>query len=325
MSGERVGRLSPERLETVLAYHQTLLADRVRNRAFAAALRARVRPGSAVMDLGAGSGVWGVLAARLGARRVVAVEKDPLLARVIERLAWENGVEDVLRVVEGDSRRLDLPRSFDLIVSETVGSAAFDEDIVPILADARRRFLKPGGGLVPEGLALWAAPAPLPEPLGVRPRIVADASFRSLVVHAPSATTPDRFRPLGRPARLLEVDLLTARPPLPLEGLRAGFRVPDGRRVGCIGVWAELRLAPGVRLATRRASSWGVTYFPVDPLPGGPCRFDLELSLLPRPRWRTTCAAGGEVLVRDYSPLFAYGVARAPAPGERGRKGRSRR
>ena len=313
MSTRGKQRPSPERLEGILAYHQVLLADRRRNRAFAAALRARVRPGSTVMDLGAGSGIWAVFAARLGAKRVTAVEKQPLLVPIIERLARENGVGDRVEVVQGESRRLDLPRSFDCIVSETVGSEVFDEDIVAILADARRRFLKRGGVLIPEGVTLAAAPAALPEPLGVRPPLVRAESFRALAVHAPSAMPPERFRPLARAARLLRVDLRRAVPPVPLAGLRARYRVADGARVGCFGIWGELDLAPGIRLSTRSAASWGLTYFPVEPLPRGPCRLDLELTLGRRPHWRVTrTGARGDRDVHDYSPLFAYGAVQRP-------------
>jgi enediyne biosynthesis protein CalE3 len=303
---------SPQRFEAILAYHQVLLADRRRNQAFAAALRARVRPGSTVMDLGAGSGIWAVFAARLGAKRVTAVEKQPLLVPVIERLARENGVGDRVEVVNGDSRRLDLPRAFDCIVSETIGSEVFDEDIVGILADARRRFLKPGGVLIPEAVTLAAAPAVLPEPLGVRPPLVRAESFKALAVHAPSAMPPERFRTLGRAAPLIRIDLRSALPPVPLAGLRARYRVANGARVGCFGIWGELDLAPGIGLATRAAASWGVTYFPVEPLPRGPCRLDLELTLGKHPHWRVTRTGprgARDVDVRDYSPLFAYGAS----------------
>jgi protein arginine N-methyltransferase 7 len=303
-------RPSPQRFEAILAYHQVLLADQRRNRAFAAALRARVRPGSTVMDLGAGSGIWAVFAARLGAKRVTAVEKQPLLVPVIERLARENGVGDRVLVVNGESRGLDLPRAFDCIVSETVGSEVFDEDIVAILADARRRFLKRGGVLIPEGVTLAAAPAVLPDPLGVRPGLLRMESFRALAVHAPSAMASEHFRPLVRGARLLRVDLQTAVPPVSLVGLHARYRVADGARVGCFGIWGELDLAPGIRLSTRAAASWGITYFPVEPLPRGPCRLDFELALGRHPHWRVIrTSPRGDRDVRDYSTLFAYGAA----------------
>ncbi len=74
-------RPSPARFLGTLSFHQVLLADTRRNRAFHRALAARVRPGHSVLDIGAGSGIWSVVAARLGARRVVALERDPSCAR----------------------------------------------------------------------------------------------------------------------------------------------------------------------------------------------------------------------------------------------------
>ena len=87
-------RPSLARLAGTLSYQQVLLADARRNRAFERALAARVRPGASVLDLGAGTGVWAVTAARLGARRVVAVEREAVLVPVIEALAREAGVQD---------------------------------------------------------------------------------------------------------------------------------------------------------------------------------------------------------------------------------------
>ena len=53
-----------------IEYHRTLLADRVRNAAFHAALEKVVVPGeTTVADIGAGTGFLGFLAARLGATR----------------------------------------------------------------------------------------------------------------------------------------------------------------------------------------------------------------------------------------------------------------
>jgi SAM-dependent methyltransferase len=309
---EAARRLSgPERLEALLRYHQTLLADAVRNRAFARALARVVRPGADVLDLGAGTGLWAVVAARLGARRVVAVEKEPLLAPLIARLARENGVEGAVVVAEGDSRTLELGREFDVVVSETVGTEGFDEGIVALLADARRRFLRRGGVLVPRALSLCAAPAENPVPAGLRPRLLSDACFRELAVHAPNAVPTHDVHLLGRASRLVRIEL--GRPgPAPLQRLRASFRVSDGRRLGCFAVWPELELAPGVRLSTRAAQAWGLAYLPVEPGGRGACSGEIEISLAPRRRWRLTLRqAGRGTRVRDYDPLLAWGALSA--------------
>lgn len=291
-----------------MRYHQIMVADAPRNRAFHRALARLVRPDATVMDLGAGTGLWAVLAARLGARRVIAVEKEPMLVPVIERLARENGVHDRVTVVAGDSRHLDLPRTVDLLVSETVGTEGFDEDIVAILADARRRFLRPRAAVVPCRLTLMVAPAEDPG-LGIRPRLISDLTLRELGVHVPGALPASAFRLSGRPAALLSVPLATLAPPPALTGLSTAFRVADGRRLGCFVLWSELDLAPGIRLRTRDTAAWTVVYFPVEPAGRGPCagRFELDLGT-DHHRWRVVLRRGREEEVRDYGPLLAWGA-----------------
>ena len=143
---------------------------------------------------------------------------------LIERLAAENGVADRVRVVRGDSRRVALPREFDLLVSETVGNLGFDEGILPIVADARSRFLRPRGRVIPEAIALMAAPAHE----GWRPPLRAE-SFRSLALHIPrepgrrrvrllAAAAGPRSHPAGRGAAA------SAPGPRPLAGALADPR-----------------------------------------------------------------------------------------------------
>jgi SAM-dependent methyltransferase len=300
------------RLIGCLAYHQRLLADARRNRAIARALAARVRPGCDVLDLGSGSGVWAVAAARLGARRVVAVEREAVLVPVIEALARENGVGDRVHVVRADARSLLLPAAerFDLVVAELVGNEGFDEDIVPLVARARDRFLRPGGALLPEHLALVAAPAAPPHPPGLRPRVVASRSFEELAVHAPRALEPDRLRLLAPARVVLRQDLRAARPGEPLPVGRARFRVKDGRAVGGLAVWVQIGLAPGVVLSTRRGTHWLPTLLSVSALPRGPGRLEVEVDWNPARRsWRLAWLGDdGRRHEARGSPLFAWGA-----------------
>jgi protein arginine N-methyltransferase 7 len=320
-------RLSPAQLLGSLSFHQALLADTRRNRAFDRALRARVRPGHNVLDIGAGSGIWAVVAARLGARRVVAVEREPLLQPIIEGLALENGVDDRVEVLCADARRLDLPRVFDVVVSETVGVEAFDEGIVTLMERARECALRRGGHLVPESLALRAAPAAPFDAGRLSPPLVSARSFTSLVRHVPRGVIPERLRTLAPSRELLRVDLHTARAGEPVPVARSRFRVADGRAVGGFAVWVDVGLAPGVSLQTRDGTTWTPMFLPVDPLPRGPGRLLFEVDWnADRRRWHVEFVGdGGARHASDHSPLFPWGVVRPAVRNPSPLPSRSRR
>jgi SAM-dependent methyltransferase len=297
------------RLEQLVAIHGALLRDRRRNEAFERALAARVTPSSTVLDLGAGTGLWAVVAARLGARRVVAVEQDPLLVPLIESLAHENGVGSRVEVVCGDARRLRLGREFDVVVSETVGNVGDADGIVALIVHARDRFLVPGGALIPQAFALRAAPARdrgTPRRPGA-PRL-GRRVIESLALQFPRPPVAPPLRLLAKPAELLRVDLRRRRPPRALQGLSARWPVADAAGVDGIAVWLALDLAPGLGLETLSGTHWSPLLYGTDPLPRGRgiVEFHLEAEPLP-PRWEVALRRGRERRARSYSPLFAYG------------------
>lgn len=294
--------------ERLVAFHRDMLRDGRRSRAFHRALAAARPMGKVVLDIGAGTGVWAVLAARMGARRVVAVEKDARLKPVIARLADENGVDDRVEVVVGDSRELALGRTFDLVISETVGHLGVDEDIASIMADARRRFLRAGGAMIPRTVSIMAAPV-----AGFRlDTPIRTDSFRAVATHVASLEERHAPKPVARPARLLRMDLRSCGPSPRLEALSAAWRLTRAT-VDAVAVWVEMTLAPGVTYSTRQpGSAWKPVLFGIDPIERGSglLRFQINLSQ-PKGLWRASFPGWRET--RHYSGLFAVG-ALGPAP-----------
>ena len=140
-----------------IEYHRTLLADRVRNAALHAALaRLVVKGETTVADIGAGTGFLGFLAARLGARRVDLYEAAGV-ASVARKLLRQNRLRNC-RLFEMHSTEAVDPDRVDLIVCETLGNYALEENIVETLNDARARFLKPGGKIVPAAIRQFVCP-----------------------------------------------------------------------------------------------------------------------------------------------------------------------
>jgi protein arginine N-methyltransferase 1 len=140
-----------------LQTHLQMLADKARVAAFRRAIAETVNPGDVVADIGTGTGILALFAVQAGARRVYALEWGPILD-VARRAARENGYDDRIRFVSGHSMEADLPEAVDLLVTETVGCLAFDEGITAVVEDARRRFLKKNGKVIPQRLALKALP-----------------------------------------------------------------------------------------------------------------------------------------------------------------------
>ena len=142
--------------------HARMLHDERRTSDYVAAIRAAVRPDDVVLDIGTGSGVLAVAAAKAGAKRVYAVEASDI-ADVAERVFAVNGVRDRVTVLPGWSREMDLPEPADLLVAEVIGNEPLEEEILETTLDARRRLLKPGARMIPHALTLLVRPLLLPE------------------------------------------------------------------------------------------------------------------------------------------------------------------
>ena len=140
-----------------IEYHRTLLADRVRNNAFYAALRSVIVPGqTTVADIGAGTGFLGFLAAKLGAARVDLYETGDI-AELARRLLKQNRLPQA-RIAQVHSTEVAKPDRVDVIVSETLGNYPFEENIIATFNHARSHFLAPGGQLIPRRVEQFVCP-----------------------------------------------------------------------------------------------------------------------------------------------------------------------
>lgn len=139
-----------------------MIADRVRIRAYAEALRRVISGDSVVLDLGTGTGIFALLACRFGARRVYAVEPADAI-QVAREIAVANGFADRIEFRQAKSTEVTLPERADVIVSDIGGVMPWFQTHLPSIADARRRFLAPGGTLIPRQDAVWAAVVDAPD------------------------------------------------------------------------------------------------------------------------------------------------------------------
>ena len=151
--------------QTVPSWHWHMLRDQPRNKAFEDALKRAVTPETRVLDVGSGSGLLAMLAARAGAKSVVSCEAHPSIAKVAQEIVDLNGFADKVTILARHSKDIDpdadLGGPVDLVVSEIIGKDVVDECVVPAMLDVARRLLKPGGQVIPRradvrvALAWW--------------------------------------------------------------------------------------------------------------------------------------------------------------------------
>lgn len=133
-----------------------MIADHVRMDAYVRALELTVRPGDVVLDIGTGTGIMALVACRLDAARVIAVERDDVI-EIARQIAARNGVDDRITFIHARSTDIELPQKANVIVSDLRGILPLHPGHLSAIADARDRLLTPGGVMIPKRDALWAA------------------------------------------------------------------------------------------------------------------------------------------------------------------------
>lgn len=154
-------------------WHFVMLADDARNAAFEEAITRAVTPDAHVLDIGTGSGLLAMMAARAGARLVTACEADPHLAAAATEIVARNGFSARVKVVPKRSTQLrvgvDLASLADVIVAEVLDVGLIGEGVLPTLRHALAALAKPGARVIPRGATVQAALVTLPALRRVHP------------------------------------------------------------------------------------------------------------------------------------------------------------
>jgi type II protein arginine methyltransferase len=134
-------------------WHFRIVQDEARNAAYEAALARVITPHSKVLEIGTGTGILAMMAARAGAEDVVTCEIVPAIAETAREIIALNGYSDRVRVILKDALHLeadaDLGWRGDIFVSEIVNNMIVGEGALPIVEHAARALLKPGAKIIP--------------------------------------------------------------------------------------------------------------------------------------------------------------------------------
>ena len=153
--------------------HLAMLKDSVRVMSYRAAIERHARDRT-VVEIGCGTGILSLFAAKAGARRVIAIEETEI-ADLATRMFAANGCAGTIDLRNANSRYVELDEPADLIIHEIFGVDPFEENLLPALEDARRRFLRPGGRLLPYRLEVCCLGVEVAEPPPDEDRMIAGA------------------------------------------------------------------------------------------------------------------------------------------------------
>lgn len=292
-------------------WHFDLLRDERRNAAYRAAIENAVQPGDTVFEIGAGSGLLALMAARAGAGHVYSCEESAVMAGLAQAVVRDNGLEDRITIIPKASFELvpgeDLPTEIDVFVAELVDNRLLGEQLLPVMQDAHERLLGPDTIILPARVTLVGVPV-RDVGLGARFEVGTVDGFDLSAMGAmaprvvPPGTRLDGLEniALGPPRDLLTLDLA--------DRSTAGGLPPEGRALVPCAIETAGDLA-GILTWLRMDFGDGVI---LDNTPPATSAWTPLLHRLPVAR---SVAAGDDLAVEVVHDLTRVEI-RVPAAGE---------
>jgi protein arginine N-methyltransferase 1 len=110
-----------------------------------------------VLDIGAGTGILSIFAARSGAKHVYAIENAEI-ALFAREIIKKNGFEDKITVIKGKMEEVTLPvEKVDIIISEWMGYFLLYESMLDSVLWARDKYLAKDGKMLPDRAQIYVA------------------------------------------------------------------------------------------------------------------------------------------------------------------------
>lgn len=253
-------------------FHVRMLHDQRRNAAYRQAIE-RFAPGRRVLDIGTGSGLLAMMAARAGAERVYACEENAMLAAAARKVIAANGLADRITVFDRHSGTLDRMRDLDggvdLVVSEIFSHCVVGEGVLESLAHARAHLAAPGAIFLPERASILVALADFP-PLVESVDTVEgfDLSAFSPHLQVKRHVWPDHpaLALRSAPAHQFLFDFGAGDPPL--TAAKTCELVSSGGMISGLAQWLHLHFADDISYENRPGSApdlhWAINLTPAE-------------------------------------------------------------
>lgn len=165
-ASEMVGKIPPEKMTSKDYYfdsyahfgiHEEMLKDEVRTLTYRNSIyhNKHLFRGKVVLDVGCGTGVLSMFAAKAGAAKVIGVECSSIVDYA-KKIVKANKLDDVVTLIKGKVEEITLPvEKVDIILSEWMGYCLFYESMLQTVLYARDKWLAPDGMIFPDQARLY--------------------------------------------------------------------------------------------------------------------------------------------------------------------------
>ncbi|GLH07902.1 hypothetical protein R5R35_000707 [Gryllus longicercus] len=199
--------------------HEEMLKDEVRTLTYRNSMyhNKHLFKGKTVLDIGCGTGILSMFAAKAGASRVIGIECSNIV-EYAKQIVEANQLSDIVTIVKGKVEEVELPHGIekvDIIISEWMGYCLFYESMLDTVLFARDKWLKSDGLLFPDRATLFVT--------GIEDRQYKDekinwwddvygfdmSSIRKVAISEPLVDVVDPKQVVTNACLLKEVDLYT--------------------------------------------------------------------------------------------------------------------
>lgn len=132
--------------------HEEMLKDDVRTKSYRNAIlnNKHLFKGKTVLDVGCGTGILSLFAAKAGATKVIGIDYSDIIIQA-KQIVNDNNMNNIVILIQGKIEEVELPvDKVDIIISEWMGYCLLYESMLQSVIIARDKWLKPEGILFPD-------------------------------------------------------------------------------------------------------------------------------------------------------------------------------
>ncbi|QDZ17548.1 S-adenosyl-L-methionine-dependent methyltransferase [Chloropicon primus] len=262
------------------SWHYDMLLDSQRNDTYERAIKNAIESKRAfgetdilALDVGAGSGLLSMLAARAGADKVVSVEMSQHMCDVGEECVVMNGFASKILFLNRDARRMDvlrkpdgtppdMERKADLLIYEVFDSGLIGEGALHLVASARQKLLQPNAVLIPSSARVFCVP------ICIRKDRVKNFDFRHLnryswrpdYVGVELESCLEAWTALSKPVEVFSFDFYESEKNMMPAFKEIEFELEDDGIINAFAFWFDLQLDEENVLSTSPYGDKGKTW-----------------------------------------------------------------